>query len=1197
MKDFVHLHLHSEYSFMDGACRIDEIARAAKENGQKAVALTDHGVMYGAVDFYRSCKKEGIKPIIGCEVYFSPKGRFSNDKDYVHLILLVKDKKGYENLIYLVSAGFTEGFYFKPQIDSELLRDHSEGLIALSGCIFGILSKDIIAGDMASAKKNAKFLKSVFGEDFYIELQDHGLPEESLANKGLLEIAEELSIPVVATNDVHYLKKEDSAIQMLLSDIKKGNRSQDNPFVKEEFYLKNGDEMDVLFNGYSDAIENTVKIADRCNFDFEFGKTLLPEFELPEGKNADAVLKELAAKGLEKLKSDNKLDLQEHTFEDYKFRMIYELMVISKMGYSGYYLIVQDFVGYARSKSIPVGPGRGSGAGSLIAFLIGITTVDPIRHGLLFERFLNPERVSMPDFDIDFCYDRRGEVINYVKEKYGSDRVCQIAAFGTYLAKNSIRYVGASLGMQYSDVDKIVKLIPGDQLNITIKDALQASESLNKLYNSDESVRKLLNLAMRIEGMHAHITTHAAGIVIAKDPICQTVPLCKSGDTLLTQYDMNTVSDLGLLKFDFLAIRYLTVISGAVKKIKEKEPTFDIESIPLDDDATYKMIGKGNSGGVFQLESEGMKKLLQMMKPENISDIMTAISLYRPGPMDSIQRYIECKNDKTKIVYECEQLEEILSETFGCIIYQEQVMQIFRKLASYSYGRADVVRRVMAKKKTLEMEKERTGFVEGAFKNGIPRDVSNKIFDSMASFASYAFCKSHAAAYSYTSYRSAYLKCHYPAEYLAVLLTSVSGNPKKMSEYISDAQKNGIPTKGPDINLSDADFSSENGMIYFGLSGVKNIGVGFAASIVKERRENGKFKNFNDFLKRTVIFGVNKTQIYSLIAVGAFDSLGEYRSRLIDSYEELLVKYQDIKRRQSDGQIGLFSDDEDEGADIDIQQNTSLPELSMKQRLSLEKELTGLYFSGHPLDSYSADIKHSGAVSVLDLTKSFEESEFNDKDRVRVYGLLKNIKLKKTSTGYTMATADIEDGSSDVEVVFFSNKYSSFGGILTHNEAVVIDGYISLRDENNFSVIVNDVRVLVENSKVSFSEVEKKSEEKSVKAIKSRTDEPNKNEDSPQKQATLHVTRRSGTENTKNEAVTNRNVPPIKRIYAKVDSLDEEKFKRLEAICGIFTGNTPVIVFEASTKKYNDFGLSIVPTDFVLTKLRELLGEDSVVVK
>lgn len=1159
MRDFVHLHLHSEYSFLDGACRIDQIAKYAREVGQTSVALTDHGAMYGAVDFYKSCKKEGIKGIIGCEVYYTDKGRFSSEKDYMHLVLLVKNKKGYENLIHLVSAGFTQGFYFKPRIDKELLEKHSEGLIALSGCIFGILSKSIISADISTARKNAVMLKEIFKDDFYIELQDHGLEEERIANTGLLELSKELGIPVVATNDVHYLKKEDHEVQSILSDVKKSSDNNDNPFNNKEFYLKTGDEMYAIFSSYPEAIDNTVNIAQKCNFDFEFGKTILPEFDLGEGKNADTYLSDLAKDGLDKLIESGRMDSEFHTAEDYKFRMIYELMVIAKMGYSGYYLIVQDFVKHAKKQGIPVGPGRGSGAGSLVAYLIGITTVDPIRHGLLFERFLNPERVSMPDFDIDFCYDRRNEVINYVKEKYGSDRVCQIAAFGTYLAKNAIRYVGSAYGMPYADVDKVVKLIPKDKLNITISEAIQESQALRELIESDRSIKKLIDMSLRIEGMHAHITTHAAGIVIAKDPIYQTVPLCKSGDTVLTQYDMNTVAELGLLKFDFLAIRYLTVIYSAEKMIKRSEPKFSLEDLPLDDNETYQMLSKGNSGGLFQLESEGMKKLLAMMKPKNIADIMTAISLYRPGPMDSIQRYVECKNDPSKIQYECDELKEILGETFGCIIYQEQVMQIFRKLASYSYGRADVVRRVMAKKKVLEMEKERESFVNGAYKNGISKESANKIFDSMASFASYAFCKSHAAAYSYTSYRSAYLKCHYPAEYFSVLLTSVSRNSVKMAEYISDASKMGVLTKGPCVNSSDADFTSKDKIIYFGLSGVKNIGNGFAKSIVDERNLGGSFKSFYDFVSRMSKGSINKTQLYSLICSGAFDSLGEYRSRLLKIYEELLVKLADKKRRQSDGQLGLFDDFDDNSVqDIQMPDTSGIPELSLEKKLTLEKEMTGLYFSGHPLDNYLNDIKASGAIGASSLIKQVQDVDegISDKQRVKLYGIIRTLTKRKTSSGNMMAIAQLEDESAECEIIFFNNKLTEYEGILAQGIPVVIQGYVSLKDEMDFSVVVNSLSLLKDNSKVA-----------------------------PIQTNSTHVE----PEKSKDKKNT--------RVYVKVDSLSCRQFERVKAICEIFKGNVPVIVYDLENKKYLDMGLMITNSEFVVSKLKNVLTDDSVVIK
>ncbi len=1173
MAEFVHLHLHSEYSLLDGACRVNDIPEAAVALSQKAVALTDHGVLYGAVAFYRACKAKGIKPIIGCEVYLASGSAKEREREYSHLVLLVKNEKGYKNLISLVSESFTENFYFKPRIDMQMLSEHSQGLIALSGCIFGRIPKDILSGDIASAKKHALEMKSIFGEDFYLEMHDHGLDEELRVNHTLISISREYDIPLVATNDVHYIKKSDSAVQRVLSKIKNDRDNDSDPFLKEEYYMKSSQEMSELFERYPEAIANTVKIADKCNFDFAFGKVLLPEFPLPEGQSADNYLRKLASDGLDALIKDGRI-AQGHTPEDYKFRMIYELMVISKMGYSGYYLIVRDFIDHARKNKIAVGPGRGSGAGSVVAYLTGITQIDPIKHNLLFERFLNPERVSMPDFDTDFADDRREDVIRYVAEKYGEDRVCQIVTFGTLAARAAVRDVGRALEMPYSDVDAVAKLIPND-LHITINDALDRNEKLAQVYKTDEKIKKLIDISRAIEGMPRHTSVHAAGVVISKDRLEEIVPLCKSGDSIITQYDMNTVADIGLLKFDFLAIRYLTVISRTEKEIQKSDASFSVDAIPLDDAETFDMISQGSTSGVFQLESSGMKKLLSSLKPKSIEDIMVAISLFRPGPMSTIPRYLECRNDKSKIVYETDMLEDILSETYGCIVYQEQVMQIFRTLASYSYGRADLVRRIMAKKKSEEMEKERVGFVSGAYKNGVPSDVANEIFDRMAKFAEYAFCKSHAAAYSYTSYRAAYLKCHYPAQYLSALLSSVSGNPNKTTEYIGQASACGIRCEGPNINMSDISFMAKDNVIYFGLSGIRNIGELFAGNIVAEREKNGSFKSLYDFLNR-LRSGVNKTQIESLIGSGAFDGLGNNRSTMLYSYEDMMARIAQKRKKDLDGQLGFSFDDENDDSDSEIILKES-PEMELNAKLALEKKTTGMYFSGHLYDEYAASAEKIGAMSVSEFITRYagtdDEQPERDRLKVRICGIINAVTEKKTSSGEKMAFVQIEDRYSECELIFFKNQYIKYSGSLTEGSVLAIDGNISLRDDGEMSVIVS-----------TLLNIEKMTGESSLtnsaKDVNDMSERPETKVDASKRQETSYESKAKP-----------------KRIFVKIPSLDSKEYRRVQAFAGIFGGNTPLIFFDSSSGKYERQMLMVDSNDFVMSRIADIVGKDNIVQK
>lgn len=1185
MAEFVHLHLHSEYSLLDGACRIGDIVSAAKREGHSAVAITDHGAMYGAIDFYRACMAEGIKPIVGCEVYLASGSRFDRDKDdkYSHLVLLCKDMEGYKNLIYMVSKSFTEGFYYKPRIDMELLTKHSGGLVCLSGCVFGSIPKLILANDFEGAKKQALAFKNIFGEDFYLEIQNHGNEDEERVREGIASISAELGIGMVATNDVHYINREDSFTQRVLMCIGTNQTVSDyksDAFDRDEYYYKSSFEMGALMKKYEGACENTLRIAEKCNLTFEFNKTVMPEFVLPEGMTEQSYLMQLANRGLEEKVARGEISFSSHSEQDYKMRLIYEMMIIAKMGYCGYYLIVWDFVNYAKSRKIPVGPGRGSGAGSLVAYLVGITSVDPIVHDLLFERFLNPERVSMPDFDIDFCYDRRDEVIEYVSRKYGEDRVCQIAAFGTLAPRAAIRDVGRALGMPHSEVDTVAKLIPRE-LNISFERELENNAQLKAVYNASEAVKRLLDIAKAVEGMPRHITTHAAGIVISKEPLYNYLPLTVSSDATLTQFDMNTVADLGLLKFDFLAIRYLTVISNTEKSINRNSENgeFDIERIPMDDAETFKMLSMGEADGLFQLESAGMRKLLSNLRPVCIADIMTAIALYRPGPMSSIPKYLENRENSKNIKYDPPELEEILKETNGCIVYQEQVMQIFRRLASYSYGKADVVRRIMAKKKTSEMEKERQSFIEGCAKNSISSQRANEIFDDMASFASYAFCKSHAAAYAYTSYRTAYLKCHYPAEYFAALLTSVAGNGSKTAEYVAEAVKMGIGVNGPDINKSQRDFSSSGDKIIYGIAGIKNIGELFADTIIQNRIEEGEFRGLDDFIRRLAPKSLNKTQLYSLITAGAFDFTGIYRSRLLLVYDSYLAAVNEQNRRQNDGQIGLFSSDEGGSfstlAPIEYPQIAELPTV---QKINGEKEMMGMCFSGHLIDDYTEDGQKRGGLSVSEFNAKYSlDSDAGDKQRERIFGIISSVTEKKTSKGDTMAFVTVEDRYGECEIIFFKSQYQKYQSVLSRHTAVTIDGTVSIKEDQPPKLLANTLDLLYQNGKKGGK---KEVEAEKTDGLEIKRDVENLPKETVSRGEEGATVQKTGA-----------------KIYIKVDGGECKQLVRISALADIFGGNTPLIIYTCNDKKYEDSGKRISPTDFVIGKLTEIAGEGNVVIK
>lgn len=1046
MSGFVHLHLHSEYSLLDGACRIKEIAEYAKSVGQTAVAITDHGVMFGAIEFYNECKKQEIKPIIGCEVYVAPASRFDRIKDSkpYHLILLCRDNSGYENLIKLVSYGYTEGFYSKPRVDRELLKRYSGGLIALSGCIAGEVQRNILNNDLEAAEEAALFYKETFGaENYYFEVQDHGIPEEKRVIGTLLKLSEKLGIPCAATNDVHYIKKSDASVQKILIAIQT-NTLLDEPsplaFPTEEFYMKSEEEMRRLFAYCPEAVDNTAKIAERCNVEFEFGKIKLPKFVIDGVDNNDEYFTALCFKGLKKRYGQP----SEKAIE----RLNYELDVIKKMGFTDYYLIVWDFIRFAKEKKIPVGPGRGSGAGSLAAYCIGITGIDPLKYNLLFERFLNPERVSMPDFDIDFCYERRQEVIDYVIRKYGEDRVAQIITFGTMAAKAAVKDVARVMNAPYQLSDKISKLIPFG-MHVTLERALKESPELKELYDSDSKVREIITAAMRLEGMPRHASTHAAGVVISDRPVRDYVPLYKAdGSSSVTQYTMTVLESLGLLKIDFLGLRNLTVISDCEKEIRKKDPEFSVSKLPENDAETFQMMSKGDTLGVFQFESDGMRQVLMKMKPRSIEDLTAALSLYRPGPMDSIPKYIENREHPEKITYAHPILENILNVTCGCIVYQEQVMEICRKMAGYSYGRADLVRRAMAKKKHDVMEKEREIFVEGSVKNGVPEKTANAVFDEMAGFASYAFNKSHAAAYSLVAYQTAYLKRHYFKEYMAALMTSVLENTGKLIEYISGCEGAGVRVLSPDINESMEGFASVGGGIRFALLAVKGVGRGVISGILEARR-SGAFVSIQDFCRRMQGRDFNKRAFESLIKCGAFDSLGYTRHTLMENYEGLFDDGRDSIRRNIDGQMDFFgSASENTDSDGIIKE---LPEYPDEVRLKMEKEITGIYISGHPLDSvdnYAAALRTTAINSILSAAENSIGNMEGKKALVAV--TWQGFKLYNTKNGSQMAFTKIEDKTGEMECIVFPEVFKESKNIIKSDESGIpcfISGKISVKDE------------------------------------------------------------------------------------------------------------------------------------------------------
>ncbi len=1164
MGEFVHLHLHTEYSLLDGATKISDIADKAIAEGQDAVAITDHGVMYGAVEFYTALKKKGVKPIIGCEVYVAPRSRLNKegkgDVSGHHLILLCKNELGYKNLCYVVSKAFIDGFYMKPRIDMELLMAHHEGLICLSGCVGGKIPQLILAGNMDEAESYALEMKSLFGEDFYLEIQNHGMDDERKVAYAIKIISEKHSIPMVATNDVHYLERSDADMQATLMCIQTNNVITDGRpfgFETDEFYFKSTAQMKTTFASFEGAVENTVKIAEACNFDFEFDKLHLPDFRPEGGLSHKDKLREDTYLGFENRIKDSRFDFSKHSKQDYIDRMEYELSVIDTMGFNAYFLIVSDFVSYAKRTGIPVGPGRGSGAGSLVAFCIGITDVDPIAFDLLFERFLNPERVSMPDFDIDFCYNRREEVIEYVKQKYGEDKVAQIVTFGTLAARAAVRDVGRALGMPYSRVDAVAKLIPRE-MNVTIESALSSKE-LKAIYDSEEDVRNLIDLSRKIEGMPRHASTHAAGVVMTEKPTYEYVPLSYSGTGVVTQFDMKTDAKLGLVKFDFLGLRYLTVIKDTEKEIQKRFPDFDVSKIPLDDKKTFELLCEARTDGVFQIESGGMKQVLLRLQPSTLEDIIACIALYRPGPMDSIDKFIARKHGKEKIEYKIPELSEILDVTYGCIVYQEQVMQICRLLAGYSYAHADIVRRAMSKKEALAMQAEREGFVSGCEAHGIPSLNAEEIFDEMVSFANYAFNKSHATAYGVISYRTAYMKAHYPAEYFSALLTSVLDSATKLRSYIADAQKHGVSVLSPDINQSSSDFSVCNGNIRYGLLAIKNVGRTFADSVIRERGKK-PFSSFEDFVRRMVEIDINKRTVEALIKCGVFDSLGVHRSALIAAYESIIDSEYNKRRNNVAGQLDIFSlaAGEDIGAS-DSYTYPDVPEYSLRELLILEKESSGMYFSGHMIDNYSAHADTLGTERIADLLEDAEEGDsvkgkrYTDKQTVKLVGIITSKKTKVIKNGDTMAFITLEDRYGEIEVIVFAKQYKRFASEIFVENAVCIEGTLSFEDGD-------EVRILLSN----------------LSPLSSNSDFKNKNTSSVEK------------------VVSQR----PKTLYIKLPSMSDSRLPTVTRLALLNPGSTPIAVFDASMGKYHALkDVMISNSEKVLTRLKTVFGDDNVVFK
>ena len=1154
---FVHLHVHTEYSLLDGACRIDRMMERVKELGQDAIAITDHGVMYGCIDFYKAAKAAGIKPIIGCEVYMARR-RMSDrihgvDNDPYHLVLLCKDRRGYENLCYMVSEAFLRGFYGKPRIDLDLLREHHEGLIALSACLAGAIPQYLMEESYDSAKEYALKMAQIMGEgNFYLELQDHGIPEQRAVNQGIHRIARETGLPLVVTNDAHYLRREDAKMQDVLLCIQTGKTVDDEnrmKFPSDDFYLKSEEDLRTLFPGCEEAFANTVQIAEKCNLDFVFHEYHLPSFPVPAGYTNEEYFRKLCYEGFQ--------ERYPEAPEEYKQRLEYEIGVISRMGYVNYYLIVWDFIHYAKQSGIPVGPGRGSGAASIVAYCMHITEVDPMKYALIFERFLNPERVSMPDFDTDFCQERRGEVIDYVCRKYGSDHVAQIATFGTMAARGAIRDVGRALDFSYAETDVVAKQVPSTP-HITLREAIESSPKLKEMYTQDPRIHTLVDTAMSLEGMPRNTSTHAAGVVITADPVYTYVPLSTNDDTVVTQYTMTTIEELGLLKMDFLGLRNLTVIRDAEQQIQGRKPNFSIDKIPDNDPETFAMLAEGKTQGVFQLESAGMTGVCVSMRASSIEDITAIVALYRPGPMESIPTFIANKLDARKVTYKTPLLEPILKVTYGCIVYQEQVIEIFRTLGGYTMGQADNIRRAISKKKMKVIEAERKTFVygdpqqniDGCIARGVPEAVGQSIYDEIVAFANYAFNKAHAVCYAVVSYQTAYLKCHYPRQYMAALMTSVLDSAEKISGYIAECKEIGIETLPPDINHSDDHFIVEGDSIRFGLGAVKNVGHGLIRTMVAKRNEGGPFKTLEDFLERMGDGELNKRAVENFIKCGAMDCFGYHRSELLSVYEKMMNAVSDTRKKNLEGQLGLFSmlSGREAAANIVIPHMDELPRAEL---MAMEKETTGIYISGHPMDDYRQLLKNTSVVPISALTG--EECRFQDEQIVSIAGIVQTIKMKMTRNNTMMAYVTIEDDTASIELIVFSNALNEHGGYLRENAPVVVVGKLSLREDKEPQIIVNRVRPMSD-----FTDP----------YVKPFLNELIPQKPEPEESSTL---------------------------YLRLSAEGCGEYRKVRAIVNMFPGNSLVVIFFADTRKR--LAGRCLLRNSMIEELKNVLGEANVVLK
>ncbi|MCI9169391.1 MAG: DNA polymerase III subunit alpha [Lawsonibacter sp.] len=1154
---FVHLHLHTEFSLLDGACRIRKLVERVKDLDQEAVAITDHGCMYGVIDFYRACRAAGVKPIIGCEVYVAPRGRtrfqkvHEFDSHYSHLVLLCRNEEGYRNLSYMVSKGYLEGFYIKPRIDLDLLREHAGGLIACSACMSGEISRLLLAGDYDRAKAAALEMRELFGEDgYYLELQDHGIKAQKQVNAQLIRLSGETGIPLIATNDAHYLRREDAETQDILMCIQTG-KTLDEPgrmrFETREFFVKSEAEMAALFPDHPEAIENTARIAQLCNVDFEFGKYHLPLFRLPEGwTDGEAYFRKLCMDGFARRYPDRK--------PEYLKQLNYEMDMIRRMGFVDYFLIVSDFIAFAKSSGIPVGPGRGSAAGSMVAYCLNITNVDPMEYGLYFERFLNPERVSMPDIDIDFCPRRRQEVIDYVKRKYGEDHVAQIVTFGTMAARGAVRDVGRVMGVPYGEVDALAKLIPSGPgaLHITLEDALRLSKQLKDAYDGNPATKKLIDTAMDIEGMPRNTSTHAAGVVITRRPVVDYVPLAANDGQPVTQYVMTTLEELGLLKMDFLGLRNLTVLDDAAKMVQKQDPGFTIDSIPENDPATMAMLSEGKTSGVFQLESAGMTGVCVGLKPRTIEDICAVIALYRPGPMDSIPKFLACAQNPAKVTYKDPSLVPILSGTHGCIVYQEQVIRIFQDLAGYSLGQADMVRRAMSKKKVKEIEKEREAFLHGDPKrgipgcvaNGVPEEAAQAIYDEMYDFAEYAFNKSHSLVYAIVCYQTAWFKCHHPREYMAALLTSVLDSTEKVAEYIATCRDMGIKLLPPDVNQSGADFTVVEEGIRFGLVALKGVGRSFIANLLSEREKNGPFADFMDFCDRLFDQDMNRRMVESLIKSGAFDAMGCRRSQLMQVYGQVLDGIAAARKRNVEGQLDLFGfgGGEEDNPPLPTLVLPDLPEYTPQELMSMEKETTGLYLSGHPMDQYRELAKQFGAVTIGSILSDFAREdgprEYRDGQRVSIAGVISTYRTRTTRNNTLMAYVTLEDDTASMELICFSRTLNDSGSFIRENAAILAEGKISARDEKEPQLMVDSIRPL---------------------------------------------------------SVLEGSAGGGKTLYLRLPSREDPRVRKVRLALSFFPGESQVVLYFEDCKKRVGSRCEIRPA--LIDDLKERLGEENVVVK